>query len=444
MMLLVSSFLFAETSAAQTNIVEQDADPAQMSIQQNRRSALQAINEISEYLVQNPDDSSARVNLGYNYMLSNQPLLALRAYRYVTERDSTNLNAWQGMLWAYNALTNWKQTIVYSKTSLTLFPQDPVLKNFTAYAEWNSYNALAAHKLYSKSNKLASNSGDINAQSTALEGLGLIYSSYADYSLANHSFQQAQNLLYETTPSWGMDSLKKLHLNTTLSYANLENQKSAVAANHLFTYKRLSVNTGFEQFKIKGKRWRDTWSAGLDFQTRPLQIGISGWWLGGDATTYPAQVYQARITEKYWLSDLMLQPFYRFAWSSYPEFNVYQNDLAFHVTYQRTTISASIVHTQRDVENLNGDETYLAFHAGLSYIFNKGYTVGLSAGKGKQDWSVSPVGYVVDSSETNTKYLGNTLLIPLTKTVDLIYYQQLGYKQAIWNYTGSLALNVSY
>jgi tetratricopeptide (TPR) repeat protein len=421
LLLLTGSLLFAETPAAQTNI-----------------------NAISEYLIQNPDDLTARVNLGYNYMLSDQPLLAIRAYRYVTERDSTNLYAWQGMLWAYNALANWEQAIVYSKTPLQQFPQDPALKNFTAYAEWNSYNALTAYRLYSQSNRLAALIGDTNAQSTALEGLGLIYSSFADYSLANKSFQQAQNLLYKTTPSMGMDSLKKLHLYTSLSYTNLENQKSVVAANQFLTYKRLSVNTGFEQFKIKGKRWRDTWSAGLDFQTRPVQIGFSGWWLDGKANLYPAQVYQTMITEKYWLNDLMLQPFYRFAWSRYPNFNVYQNDLAFHASYRRTTISARVVHSQRDVESLNGDETFWAYHTGLGYIFNKGYTVSLSAGKGRQDWSVSPVGYVVDSYETNTKYLGITFLMPLSKMVDLIYYQQLGYKQAIWHYTGSIAMKVSY
>jgi tetratricopeptide (TPR) repeat protein len=377
-------------------------------------------------------------------MLANKPLLALREYRFVTEKDSSNLSAWQGMLWAYNALKKWNLTIKTSRIPLKLFPADPTLSNFTAYAYWNAYDALAAHKYYQKGKKQAVADGELKAQSTALEGLGWIYQSFDDYSLAYNSFQKAQSLSSDSLLSYGMDTLQKLNLNTSLSYSNLENKKSALAANQTINYKRLYINTGFEQFKIEGKRFRDAWSGGIGFQTTPFQLGVSGWYMDADTDIYPAHIYQGYLTEKYWLSDMMLQPTYRFAYSTYPEFNTYQNDLAISTTIRRTTVSAGIVHTQRDVDSPGADETWLAFHAKLSYAFDKGFIASLSAGKGRQDWWVSPVGYIVDTSITNTKYVGNTVLVPLSKSVNLVFYHQLGFKCAIWHYTGSLALNVSY
>ncbi len=402
------------------------------------------INSIKDYLINNPDDMTARLNLGYNYMLDNKPMLALREYRFITEKDSTNLQAWMGMLWAYNTLKNWKYSLANSKIPLKLFPQDSALLSYTAFAYWNSFNAMTAHKYYSLSLKQAKKDNGLLAQSIALEGLGWIYLSYNDYSLAHNSFQQAQVLSNASSISSGMESLKRFNQNTILSYSNLENKKTTLSANQCINYKRLNIQTGFEQFKTDGKRIRDAWSAGVGFQTKPFLVGISGWSLNGKTTDYPVHIYQTYITEKYWFSDLLLQPTYRFAYSEYPEFNAYQNDLAFSATYLKTTISAGAVRTQRDVENLNADASWWAYHAKFSYPFNRGYIVSLSAGKGKQDWWVSPVGFIVDTNVTNIRYLGNTISIPCSKTVDIIFYHQLGYKKDIWHYTGSLAMNVSY
>ena len=402
------------------------------------------INEIKEFLKENPDDLNARINLGYNYMLDNKPLLAIREYRNVAEKDSSNLQAWQGLLWAYNAQKSWNYTITNSKKPMQLFPQDSSIKGFTAFAYWNSYNALTAHKYYSQSLKLARQNNELLGQSMALEGLGWIYQSFDDYSLAYKSFEQARIISNQTSVSYGMDLLNRVKLSTSFSYSNLENKKSAISANQALNYKRLSLHTGFEQFKIDGKRFRDAWSGGISLQTSPFQIGVSGWSLDAKSTTYPAHIYQGYITEKYWLSDMLLQPTYRFAYSRYPEFNVYQNDLALSTTFRKTTVSVGAVRSQRDVESVGADETWWAYHAIISYPFYKGYIVSLSAGKGRQDWWVSPVGYIVDTSITNVKYLGNTLIIPLSKPVSMILYHQLGYKDDVWHYTGSFGLNVSY
>lgn len=402
------------------------------------------INEISDYLVNNSEDLDARINLGYYYMLDNNPLLALREYRYVTERDSSNLTAWQGVLWAYNAQYNWKQTTIKSKTAQKLFPQDPIIRNFTGYAYWNSYNALAARRLYMISNALAEAAGDTQAQTAALEGLGWIYQAYNDYSLARLSFTNSNNTNRIDSNSAGLKSLKKVKLNTLMSYANLENKKSSLTANQILDYKRLTIKTGLEQFKADGKKIRDSWSAGISYQTRPFVLEADAWLLKGNYNIYPAHIYQAQIMERYWFNDMMLKPTYRFAYSHYPDFNVYQNALNLDYSVRRTTLGATVVHSRRDVENLNADETYLAYHGSLSYIMNKGVILGLTAGHGRQDWYVSSLGYIVDTNITNKKYIGNSILFPLSGKVDLIYYHQLGYKQKIWHYTGSVTLSVSY
>jgi hypothetical protein len=238
--------------------------------------------------------------------------------------------------------------------------------------------------------------------------------------------------------------LKKLSCNTSVVYSNLENRKTAYSINQILQLKGLSIFAVIEQFNIDGKKFRTAWSGGLDYHGKLLDTGGSTWLLDGDSALYPAYVYKGYIMKKIWLSDLLLKPVYSFSFSRYPRFNAYQNELSLNLVYKRTSFDNTVVRVQRDAEEIGGDNSWWAYHTDFGYLFNNGIIGYVSAGIGKQDWWVSPYGNIIDTDISYHFYAGNSIWLPLAKKTYLIYYQQIGIKQSIWHYTGSLKLSFSY
>lgn len=391
-----------------------------------------------------PETLASHIAAGYDFMQDGKPLMAQREYRQALELDATSLEAWQGVMWSGNGLKQWKLTTKSAKTAMQLFPYDANLQYMTAYAYWNQYNALKAHQLYLNGRDLAAEKMDKTGQIASLEGLGWIYNSFGNYPRAKHAFIQAQNMYPENLVTPGLKAISGVQHNTILAYSRLSKQKTDIALKQYCNFRALELGAGFEQYRKDNTRYRDVLTAELSYQFAPVKVTATGFKLTGDSYLYPAYTGHLELSHQYWLSETMLEPAYRYAFSYYPDFNVYQNDLNLNFYWQKLNATATLINIQRDVLSPGGDYLDWMLHATVGYPVYKGTKCYLTAGTGKQDWWIIPGGYAVDDYKTVNMYYGNSWQIPVNSKMDIYFRQQLGKRDDKWSYSNSFALGFKY
>jgi len=399
------------------------------------------VEDNSVNLMQTTDDISEMLSSAYDHFLSSKYSLAIKEYRKCIGLDSMSVESWRGLLLSYNAMFNWTRTIKDGSKPIRLFPFDPAINNAFAFALFNRFNSLSAHKYYKAGLLNARNVGDITSQKISYEGMGWIYLVNNDYSKTSKAFKQASYL----DPNYKLpDSMNKVNHSTEVQYAFWDQHKKAYTFNHETKYQRFVCGLGFEQIDINNKKYRQAYSGTIGIAAPISDFRLSTIALRGKDTQYPADVYQLGIAKKFWFNQALVIPEFKSAFSKYQHLNAYQNELSIQYRFKRLGVNYAIVNIQKDVDIVDGDTDFWMYHTNLNYIFSNGIIIDLSFGIGEQDWWVTPSGTVIDTDNTYSRFIGNSIIIPFLTNDFLIWYHQLGTKQGKNQYLGSVQIKVTY
>ncbi len=397
----------------------------------------------SAYLELNPEDDTARLNLGYYYMMSHKPLLALREYRRITQRDSDNLDAWSGVIWAYNGMHQYKLARSTAQELVSLHREHAPFYNLLASAYLRLGDHTAARYNYSLA--LEHSPLDRSVRRAAYEGLGWSYYYLGDPNRSRDNFLKARSLIPAGEQVYGMDLIERSNWQTEFAWTRPSSDANAYFASQSYSRGSWGLQAMIDEFQRDGKHYRTA----LQFQAHK-QIGMirsrasAQLLVGVDAESYPAQGLGVGNNAAVHIRTMALTPFHRFHLMHYPRFDVYQNDTGISINHAKADIGYQFTHLYQDNDALGSDEQRTQHHIWLGYPIGSAGRLGFYAGWGDQSWWTTPAGASVDTYYGVDSYYGFDLFFPLAGGIYAGFYNQIGSGSSGWDYLFKVRLNFSY
>ena len=385
------------------------------------------------YLEENPEDDEARLNLGYYYMMSNQPLLALREYRRITQQDSGNLDAWAGVIWAYTGMRQYKLALSTAEEQTALHPDYAPFYNLRANAYVRLGDAAAARYHYAQA--LEHSPFDMTVRRTAYEGLGWSYHYMNDLNRSSDNFRKAQSLAAKGEQVYGSDLYEQSHWLTEFAWTRPYNDANAYYASQGYSKGSWGLQASFDEFQKDKKHYRTAFQIQIHKQSGVIRSRVYGTLITGiDEETYPAYCFGISNNIPFYIQRAVVTPVHRFHYSHYPRFSIYQNDIALAVNCHKIDTGYQFTHLYRDNESLNSDRQNTQHHLWLRYPILSQTLLGIYAGWGDQSWWMTPTGSVGDTSEGMDSYYGMDITFPLAGSIYAGFYNQFGSRNEDWEY----------
>lgn len=406
----------------------------------------------SEYIKSNPEDDTARIHLAYAYMMSNQPLLALREYRILSQKDKTNLPAQAGVLWALNNLKQYSITKKNAKELIQQYPQYPAFHNLIAYAYLKTAKNSSARYHYDLGLKYEA--FDLYSRQISYDGLGWAYSNLGDYPRAIASFDKAASLSSDSSESYGRDELLRLGLKSTLSYAmpslkggnkSDDVKKEAIRYTQTIRSRSWKANLAAEEFRVEGEHFRFLYAVEVQKQFKPLQItavyvGING----DDERVYPANIASLGAAFPLYYKMLWLVPSLRYSHGRYERFDTQQADGALQIGMDGYALAYTHSRSFQDNEAVDSDTLRVVNRISFSVPIPANIALTLSYSSGATDFHLDKYANVSDKFSSQDRSYGVSIHAPLSQSISITQFTQYAKVTEGWEYLLYLNLAISY
>ncbi len=369
---------------------------------------------LRQALAQNPVNPELRLLLGWELMQKGQYAAALQEYRYVAERDSLNIEAKKGLLWALVEMGEYSRCQREATLYLSLHPQQSAFYYYRAMAKLRQGKPLNARLDALSAQKYAS---DSLWEHLATSLLANIYQSLGDISRADKLPEQASSAAagYSTSISAGMksNSLKLLAL-------GFESQ-----------IKRSKLGLSIEELLYENKHYR------YAIQASAAQVW-GGWELnsgvkyldGKDASLYPLQAASLGMKHRFYLGKIIVQPLLGAHLAKGARQNSYQADLGMKISTDPLKLSYTGSYLYLDRDAISADAQGWVNALDISVPLCKGKELALYAGRGDMEFYQNAYGGIMDAYQPEPDFLGISFYTPLGSKTGLLGYLQCSWKDA--------------
>ncbi len=388
--------------------------------------------QASAYLETRPDDDEARSNLALFYMMSNQPLLGLRQYRILIQKDELNLDAQAGAIWALNNLKQYDLSISTSRDLLRKYPDHAPFHNLIGYALLKIDNYSSARYHYHRALLLEPDVPSLNQVSH--EGLAWAYMKSDDYPKALNSFLDAQALATESLAGFGFSELQETYFHTSIGYGIPNQDLESFSIEQSYRSKTNRLRFSFEELRSERKHSRSH----LALQARKQLYGFStnvrlDYVNGANSEIWPAWKADVSLSPRFYLLRSIVDTNVGFAkvWNnSYP---VNLVNAGLHFTYNQIGLSC--------VSTFRGDDVVLQTGCTIPVYQHQ---VGFSYTYGDNAWIANNFGYLYDPAIKQKQSLEGAIKLALS---DMLYIYQVNsyrYLNTDWEYSFFIRLGVEY
>ncbi|MDY0151902.1 MAG: hypothetical protein RBS43_06470, partial [Candidatus Cloacimonas sp.] len=250
----------------------------------------------------------------YNNMLAGNYAAAESQYFALSTQEPHNHAAWEGLLWAQNALGKYHATLKLSHQLVKQQEMQGAMYNYLAFAYLQSKRPSEARYYYQLGYRLDPQNPLGNQISQ--EGMAYAYLALGDYP---HFYEQ----LNRSTALSGIPAPKpKLVFQTTLSYNAPAKNKKAYGIGQSIAYRSWKLSGAYDDFRISNTPFRNVLKAELGKQCNPLDIAVSGRTISGDdERVYPAKQVGLVLSPKLYPGIFALKPQVFASYSHYPRFD---------------------------------------------------------------------------------------------------------------------------
>lgn len=375
-------------------------------------------------LAYDPINDRLRCELAYYQMLAHQTEQALGNYRFVLQRDGANPDAQAGTLWALNSLNKYKETIATAKRFIAS-GDSPILRYHLGNARLGSNEFFSAVPIY---RQVLLDTNEPVIYGITQDNLARAYLAIGDVAKAEDVLSKTFiNTLHQSDPSL-QSAFTKLSFNTVSSVGLKSGDAMYWSVGGGIRYRTMYLDMGMDQFRIGGKRLRDTYKLNLAKQFIPADVGIRIQYLTGtDQRIYPGLAASAAISPKLYLGPSQAVGRLSGSISSFERHNVYQYDLGLQIRSDILSVSYLAAHLYQDNEALNADTRRWVHTLDLSANIWQRMNTSLYFGTGNLAWYTNSMGDIIDDFEPADQYLGVSCSVPLSQHITAILYYQLGF-----------------
>lgn len=387
------------------------------------------------YIDEHPEDNEARSDLAFFYMMSNQPLLALRQYRILIQIDEADLQAQAGAIWALNNLKQYRISINTATTQLQKHPEHAPFHNLIGYAllKTNQFGSVRYH--YHQALGLEPNLQALNQVS--YEGLGWAYMQSDDFPKANKYFALAQALSTDSQAVYGFDQLCETKITSSVSYGIPLKDTESIVIEQNVQFSANRIKLGFEELRLNKKHERRSIALEAGRQFMGFALNFRTQYLDGkDELIYPAGVLQASIAPRFYTFKYAIEPIlsYQTGWTRQQNMAA----LGAGASLDYNGYQLGFIHT-RSAADSTWDQTQLTLQIPLYQN-----TVELSFTEGSNAWQTDAYGFFTDSGQALKRSYGFGLEIPLTESIELSQLNKYSRFEAEWMYSFFIRLGIKY
>ncbi|MDZ4121031.1 MAG: tetratricopeptide repeat protein [Candidatus Cloacimonadaceae bacterium] len=414
-----------------------------MPLQADHASYIDMAESIKIWVDENPEDDNARLNLGYYYMMSMQPLLALREYRILSNKDPGNLPAQAGSIWALNILKQYSISIPQAKNILKQYPDYAPIHNLLGFAYLKTDKFSSARYHYSRALELEP--FETKSRVISYEGLGWAYAGLQNYCKAIRNYYIASTLTPDSTEIYGFGELNEPKYYTTINYTIPRDDREAITLEQSYQIKSYGFKLSMEDFRYRGKHYR--YSLGSDFhkQLHDIKLGLSIRYLTGkDDDLYPGILSRISARPDLYMDKYWLKPLIAGTYSQWPRFDVYQFDTGLTVGRDKSSMSYRYCRIYQDNESLGSDISKTVHIVDLTIPIYKGSSLTCSLSEGNRAWYTDLTGNVYDRSDAIDRTFGIYIYVPVAQGIGLGQFNQMGRSEGKWEYLFNVGLTIHY
>ncbi len=416
-----------------------------LNAQQSLRSS---IDQSLSYLEIMPEDLSEHLSLAYLYMLNNTPDSAQVEYKKVVDRDSTNLEAWVGYLWAKSVIDDNEGILKEEKRALNLTKNNPSLLLFMGSASINLYNTHSARYYYQKA--LNDSTIGLFDKFYATKGLGMSYYWLNDY----YRYKKINNQLNKDLP----DSLKtdlipmKPFYYSGMFYGKSGEKTDYEGFEQLINYGAVDYNFIIEHFRKDSKSVRTNYTFRTENRYFPVTIATQFHFLDGKTPYYyDAKIYQIALSKVMYLYKFKYEPYTAYTYSDYSNFSTNQIDYGIQFTSHKinlTLLNSMISYKDYPAYTLvypkdKVKDDFKHLYVSLLYKASDMFNLELTNGFGNQSFWVSPTAYVVDTNQGCDQFHQSTVYFFFDHMILSSYYK-LSHKNDHWVGSGLMSIGFKY
>jgi len=360
---------------------------------------------------------SSLLSQAYTNMMVGNYDLAEGQYKAITELQSDNLEAWEGLLWAQNALGKYSATLKTSHALLQKHPMHGAFHNYRAFALLKNKRYPEARESYQRALRVMPDNAFAN--SVSQEGLAYAYLGMDDYPRFQKHMQSASAL-----SGYHVAKAKPV-FRTTLAYKIPGKDKTSYAINQNANYGSWGLTLGYEDFYLSGKSFRQMAKAELEKQFIPFDISVSARSLkGNDKRVYPAWQTGAELGTKFYISSFAVKPRLMVSHSHYPRFDVQQLSFKPLLLWRDVAFQYAGHAVFMDNEAVDSDSSHFAQQFQINKALPYNVNMGLHYGTGNDTWAVDNNGVIIDTFNQNGSYYGLSVSKVLFKAFTLYAYYQ--------------------
>lgn len=361
----------------------------------------------------------------YNNMLAGNYPEAETQYRTLSEQNSEDLSAWEGLMWAQNAQGTFKATLkLFGQLTLQRRMQK-AMYNYPAYALLKSNRPAEARHYYQKAYDL--DPGNPLANQISIEGLAYSYLALGDYP----HYREQLNLW--SARSGIPASKSKPSFRTSVFYNIPAKDKQAYGAGQSMSYKAWKVSAAYEDFLISNKQFRNILKADITHQYKPLDVSINARVItGDDERVYPAKQLGASLSPKLYPGKLAIKPQVFVSYSHYQRFDVQQISFIPQLKFRDIVLEAAVHYSYQDNEAVETDSSRYSYQAKIYKQLPYHLNLGLHYGSGNDNWLIDSSGALIDTFNQGSAYYGVSLMYPFLKRFSLYAYHQIDKTDKLW------------
>lgn len=371
-------------------------------------------------VAENPIDSTTRLNLAYQLMLISETDEALKHYETLLIQDPKNASAAEGILWALQSQSRFRESIARSEGFLHSFPAHAPLYNYTAYGLSQMNLHLAARQIYAKAEELAINDAQRN---TANLGLAWEYLFLKDYPAARSLLAR----LPDAADPLAQSLIDKPQLQIALGAGTDYDGKNSGNLSIALQKAEWSLRLSAEELMVDGFRFREKYGISAGWQSPLAYLEASAGRLSGkDERVYPASLFGLSLRSVFYVGNLLLTPSLSGIYSHYERFDIQQADLGLQAASDRFSAGYTFSKVYKDNESLGSDSEKQLQSLNLGARIASQAWITAYLYEGEQAWWTNPYGAIYDDYDAPSRAYAISLSSTLGKRMGILIYHQIG------------------
>ena len=373
---------------------------------------------LRQALAQNPVNPELRLLLGWELMQKGQFAAAIKEYRYVAERDSLNVEAQKGLLWALVEMGEYSRCQREATLYLSQHPRQSAFYYYRAIAKLRQGKPLNARLDAISAQKYAT---DSLWEHLAISLLADIYQSLGDFPRAD---KLRKKLPQKAPPA-------AIGYSTSIEAGMKSNSLKMLALGFESQIKRSKLGLSIEELLYENKHYRYAVqaSAAQAWGGWELNSGVK-YLKGKDASLYPLQAASLGMKYKGYLGKIIVQPILGAHLSKGARQNSYQADLGMKIVQDLFAASYTGSYLYLDRDAISADAKSWVNAGDISLNLGKGRVAALYAGRGEMEFYQNAYGGIMDAYQPEPGFLGISYYTPLSSKTGLLAYLRRGWKDA--------------